>query len=231
MRIIGRSALALSVLLFTASVARADNIAVGDTITFAHGAGNTGGGAFILTVNGDPANDFVTFCLQMDRYADTTSTFLVGGLTDSAIVEDEDHGGNAEGKDPLSSQTAWLYSQLRAGTLEGYDGSENAANAFQWAVWALEDEVWQVPQNDDFSALANQFVSLGNQAVAGGFSGLLNVRVLNLVQMDGSDAQDQLVLVPEPSSLLLLCASLLTLGFFYRRHAAQQGSLVRMVSL
>ena len=83
----------------------------------------------------------------------------------------------SRGKDPLSSQTAWLYSQLRAGTLEGYDGSENAANAFQWAVWALEDEVWQVPQNDNFSAFANQFVSLGNRPWPGGFSGLLNVRV------------------------------------------------------
>jgi len=69
-------------------VARADSIAVGDTIVFqqAYTDGNTGAGPFITTVNDDPSTAFVTFCVQPDvgTWADLGTTQYVAGVSDSS---------------------------------------------------------------------------------------------------------------------------------------------------
>jgi len=200
----------LPLFLFFASVAQADSIAIGDSIVFQHGPGTFGAGEFILTVNGDPASNFSTFCLQSTTYADTESTFYVSGISDYAYWEDDNRGGGTlDGRDYLSDQTAWLYTEFRSGALPFYDHTDLAADALQWAFWVLEDEEWNVPDGD-FTNLAYYYIGLANQAVADGWRGLGNVKVLNLVSADGSDAQDQLAIVPtpEPSSLALLAVGL-----------------------
>jgi hypothetical protein len=185
---------------------------VGTVVLATQQANDSGAGPFIATANGDPSTAFITFCLQADvgSWADLGTPLAIEGVTDSASSQGTDQGGDASGQDPLSSQTAWLYTQFRNGTLDGYDQSPAAAAAVQYAIWQLEEER-VIPGGQDYSALANSFVELANQAVADGFSGLGDVRVLNLVNADGTDAQDQLImvqdevtLVPEPSSAGLL---------------------------
>jgi len=209
MSILRRVAFLLPILLLASRTAQADSVAVGDAITFAHGAGTTGAGEFILTVNGDPASRFATFCVNPWAYADTVSTFYVYQISDYAWWLDDNVGGDANGRDYLTSQTAWLYTKFRDGTLSGYDGSDNAADALQFAIWVLQSNFGSIDPDGAYAPLANYFIGLANQAVANGFAGLGDVKVLNLRQADGSYAQDQLVLVPglpspEPGSLALL---------------------------
>ena len=205
-----------------ASVAHADSIAVGDRISFEKVEGTTtGGGPFVGTIAGTDIS-FLTFCLQSERPLDFGPQYTIGGITDYAYWEDDNRGGDPiTGRDPISSQTAWLYTQFRNGTLNGYDGSAGAMDSLQWAFWVLEDEEWQVPDGA-WKPLALHFIDLANQAVANGYSGIGDVRVLNLVSWDGIDIQDQLALVttPEPPTLALLICGLFGLAVTRRRWVA-----------
>jgi hypothetical protein len=183
----------------SASTANADSVAVNDLVRFADGAGTTGGGEFLVTIN--DIEQFITFCLQRTEYIDFTTTFVVGGVSTSAMTDAIANGGDAvTGHDPLSPQTAWLYTQFRANTLAGYDyagaGRWQSANALQNAIWWFEGELASNPNN--------LFVMAANAAVAGGWTGLGQVRVMNLYFPDGREAQDQLALVPEPATLSLV---------------------------
>lgn len=186
-----------------AGTAHADAISVGSTIKFADGPGTTGGGEFLVTVDG--VEQFITFCLQRTEYIDFKTTFRIGGISTYASSDPVDKGGDpVTGHDPLSPQTAWLYTQFRANTLAGYDylGSTRwqSANALQNAIWWFEGEITTNPNN--------AFVTAANAAVAGGWTGLGNVRVLNLYFPDGREAQDQLALVPEPATMALFASGL-----------------------
>jgi hypothetical protein len=194
---------AVSLLLATAGAARADAIAVGDTLTFADGPGTTGGGEFLVTVNS--IESFITFCLQRTEFVNFATTFTIGGISEYASSDAPAQGGDAFGHDPLSAQTAWLYTAFRAGTLADYSylgGNRPAsADALQKAIWWFEGELGANP--------GNSFVDAANAAVLNGWSGLGQVRVLNLYTSAGAEAQDQLALidppgVPEPGSLALV---------------------------
>lgn len=225
MRIVRSLLLVVIPMVFVVPSAYASVISVGDTVTFEDGPGNNGGGAFYLTVNGDETEKFISFCLQSKTPADFESTFLVAGVSDYAISDPAERGGDAAGRDWLSPQTAWLYSQLRAGTLFGWDDSDKAADAMQWAIWVLEDEFPSVPNNiwsADYYDLAQSYIAAANTAVANGYTGLGDVKVLNIVYQDGRDAQDQLALkwtVPEPSSLALFGLGASFVAFKRRRRA------------
>src|SRR5262245_51781332 len=178
--------------------ASADAVVAGDLVKFSDYPGKTGGGEFKLTVNGDPANWFITFCLQKTEYMNYTSDFVVGSITDHTLTDPAANGGNAAGEDRISSETAWLYTQYRNGTLSGYNYSgpnqATSADFLQHAFWGLE--------NEEALDLTNPFVTLAKQQNLSGFD-IGNVRVLNLYKITGAEAQDQLVLVPEPSTLAL----------------------------
>jgi hypothetical protein len=209
-----RSLAVLLLLILIPAAAQADSVGAGDFVKFTNRPGSPGG-EFQLTVydtpGGSPVDQFITFCLQMTEYMDFTSTFKVQSV--STQTDDLPSG------DPLDQRTAYLYAQFRNGSLSGYNygpggaGDETSANLLQNAIWYFEGEN---VGNQSY----NPFVQAANNAVNNGqWSGLGNIQVLNLFYQDGRRAQDQLTMVPEPSTLTLLGSGFAAL-FFRRRKVA-----------
>jgi PEP-CTERM motif-containing protein len=211
MRIV-RFFLILPLLLLLPLPASADAVVAGDLLKFGDLPGNTGGGEFKLTINSDPSNWFISFCLQKTEYMNFTSNFIVGSITGAAMTDPVANGGDAvTGADPISKQTAWLYTQFRTGSLSQYAYNnvatgtfatqEASANALQHAFWGLEGEE-AIDPNNFYVQLANQ-QNLTNWDASG--VKVLNLYVYSATAPDhrGSEAQDQLVLVPEPSTMAL----------------------------
>jgi len=219
-------------------VVQADPVFVGAAIRLYDGPGNNGGGEFNADVSpfGTPY-DFITFCLQRNEYFTYGQTMYIGGITDYTVA----------GYDPISAETAYLYTQFRSGTLANYAFSSNVsyggvtynrtgtATALQLAFWYLEGEVTRSSTGaflDAYnsaslgtSALADYYIALAN---ASGWTGIGDVRVLNLYGSYSASAgfsghrQDQLVIygVPEPGTLSLLAVGLLGAGLVRRRRAS-----------
>lgn len=174
----------------------ADPINVGDIISFVRGPGTGSGGEFIVYKGGVPV--YSTFCVQIAELLSlspidnpTRWLYKVGNISEQIVLA---------GSKPLDHKSAWLYTQFRAGTLPGYDGSDAAANALQNAIWHSEGLVALQPGN------ATMWY---NMAVAAGWTDNGLVRVINLMYPDGyAHAQDVLVIVPIPEPLSMTLAGL-----------------------
>ncbi len=197
------AAFALSLGIGSQSALASPVVVAGDTVKFADGPGTTGGGEFVVTINN--VWSYITFCLQRTEYIDYSNTFTVDSVNPYTVTDPAVNGGDGSGRDYISEQTAFLYTQFRTGTLAGYDytagaGRVASANALQNALWSFEQEL---PMD-----VNNPFVILANNAVnSGAWSGIGKVRVLNLSRGVGNnytEAQDQLTLVPEPVTMALL---------------------------
>ena len=128
-------------------------------------------------------------------------------------------GGMFPAGSPITIGTAWLYSQFAAGTLIGsgplpYDytygsGRTTTAGDLQQAIWYLQGEETSLINGGsgaDGTVFYNAAVSaLGgtiNDAANGAYGVVaLNLWVPNEDGSNGAAAQDQLMVVPEPSAV------------------------------
>lgn len=202
----------------------AATLTTGSVIQLADSYGNTGGGEFIATVTGAPADTFITFCLEKNEYFTPGQNLYVKAVNTAAV----NGGVGGPNPDPISAQTAYLYTMFRTGALSGYDfvgtGATRiaSANSFQKAIWYLEEEITY----GETDAQAQAWITAANTAVStNAWTGIGNVRVLNLYQDANftTRAQDQLYLlpVPEPEIYAMMGLGLGLLGWVGRRRKLQ----------
>ena len=109
----------------------------------------SGGGEFALFKKlGDGSYEYLakTFCIEYDEHITLNTDFLVGGVSDRAVLG----GSNTNFGDPIGYAVDFLYSAFATGTLDTFDlgsgihysaTSDIWANALQRAIWMLEEEV------------------------------------------------------------------------------------------
>ena len=189
-------------------------VSLNQQIGFADGPGTTNGGEFRVYDWNSKEELFRSFCLETNEYLSFGKEFVVAGISEAAY-----NGGVGGGSpDPLDPRTAYLYHNFYWGTLSGYDygsGRNASANALQYAIWFFEDEL-------PGQTVDNQFTRDAIGAVANGsWSGLGDVRVINLTDVNGNLKQDQLTVapVPEPATLLLLGSGVIGLFAFGKRRS------------
>jgi hypothetical protein len=190
------------------------------TVTMYGGPFQNGEGGEFTAVS-PTLGTFQTFCLEIHELIgfEQPYNFIInrgavaggGGATAT-----DPHTGKP--LDPLSIGTAWLYSQFRAGTLPNYFDPDNAvrlANAglLQHAFWELEGELPFDSSNKYIHEAENALV-LNDTGIVGDANGAYGVVALNMYL--GGDysnlRQDQLSLVPEPSTIVAGALLLLPFG-------------------
>ncbi|MDX2146829.1 MAG: hypothetical protein SFZ23_04845 [Planctomycetota bacterium] len=182
---------------------------------------------------------FQAFCVELDEFVwNPGNTYSFDKRLDDVARLG---GANTNSGDRLSLETAYLYTQFRAGKLSGFNYASGAsreqfADNLQHAFWTLEQEF---SNNDNtqakvLSRLANKgkgqaaaWASEAYAAVANGWGANgHNVRVLNIFVdhnrdgvMNGNDsfAQSQLTLIPLPGTAALSLAGMCVLGARRRR--------------
>lgn len=212
-------------------------VVAGSIIKLADGTGNGNGGAFNGSVVsgsiGTWNNSFQSFCLEYKEGISFNTPYYVQGVTNHTVNAAGAYGtysgsesGHTSTQDPISSQTAWLFTQfftngLSSSALWGTGNQATKNTALQQAIWSFEGENFGT-----LSTLAATYKANANYAITHGWSGIGNVRVLNLFGYDtrthgySKYAQDQLYMVsavPEPETYAMLLAGLGLMGAIVRR--------------
>jgi hypothetical protein len=231
------AAYALGAFAPTQAAAAPVNVVAGDYIKLYDGPGTTGGGEFFADVVGKGVggtitgsnNDFIAFCLEFNE------TFAFGqklkvGAVNTGAVNGGVSGQTSPNFDPISSATAWLYTQaMTSPGVLGYTHTQVGANALQYAIWFLEGELgasYTLTQLGNLNLQAKNWVVQAQ--TTGWTSGIGNVRALNMLRADSAgnytiNAQDQLYLapIPEPETYAMLLAGLGLMGFVARRRKSR----------
>lgn len=173
------------------------------------------GGAGLAAMGFHAGRVFDTFCIELDETVNVGNTYDVY-INDTAYGGGADTGGGSgfsgDG-DPLSAQTAYLYTQFWNGSLAFYEFGESGetgggllgglnraqtARALQLAIWVLEGEIADVTGAAGTSAerdLADWYIFEANNS---GWTTIGQVRVLNM-GTNGQN-QDMLIIIPLPQA-------------------------------
>ena len=225
-----------------ASQTAAAEVVAGTIIKLADGTGGGNGGAFngsvVSGANGSWNNSFQSFCLEYKEGISFGTSYLVKSVTNHTVNAPGAYGtysgsevGHTSTQDPISAKTAWLFTQFfntgLSGSMWGTGDQATKNTALQQAIWSFEGEgSFGAPLN----ALASTYKTHANNAIINGWSGIGNVRVLNLFGYDTSaksystHKQDQLYMVsavPEPETYAMLLAGLGLMGAIVRRRKAK----------
>lgn len=191
------------------------------------------GGFSLAPQANNPVKDFQSFCVEYDEHFGSGGTYdftlndrtIYGGVSSYDPIDSTRNGTATE--DPLSPETAWLFTQFWTGKLSSYDytygsGRVASAGALQEAIWWLEGERLQSGVPASITLLSTQAQTWIGDAVAAGWTDIGRVRVLNLWAVGhageaGYEKQDQIVLVPLPSAALAGLALLAGLGLAHSR--------------
>lgn len=179
------------------------------------------------------ATSFQTFCVQDstdfqpgNTYSYTVSSISLGGPGypgGSATV------GNPNSY-PLSEGTAFLYSEFARGLLPGYDFSnglglrQTDAGLLQAAIWLLQGG--QVDGSYPNGGVGNPYYDFASGVLGGALTANataatdFGVQIMNLSSIPADpnkNYQNQLILVPDSSSTLILLGAALSSLAVYRR--------------
>lgn len=241
-----------------------ESVALGSiTVKLFNGYGNGPGGEFdvrimpgdsmtyqfsgsvpLKTRTATTPREFATFCLERSEFISFNTSF-VATVDSAAMVGGFGNGAGVPAgvADPLSPQTAWVYTQFANKTLSNYnfgnaDGQANSAREtdaddLQMLIWWLENEVnpagpaYSYDNYDPLNqALAQQNLSPKAyqwylQAINAGWTDLGNVRVMNLWNPStGESMQSQLMMIPAPGAVGLALLGIATAAWIRRRKQA-----------